>query len=1002
MVPVKCGLESAPLAGAPRGRGVEPAHQLEGLCCPKTGAGDTGESKGTWDARCPARTFGERPLRRNAPSRSRCRPSASKFQPHFMSSPLQDPTGRLSPTLEEMLAARQARREKEDRLVSQPAHQPTHSQAVPPPPQLPQLSPAEIEQLHDEKMKSADLLTKLMMVTSSVAAYRNDELGIPGIRSEGTVTGKEVAASFTGLLARILQNQDSPDDAQAFRDMIKACHAMLEDVLADAVSSVECTQLADFRLTIAMVDLLRTAMQFEEHGFSGSSSREYSRESRSTQSISQGYGRIIPNAPDFAAQTYATGQQMCDNMDKGNDVLRHLSSLDDGQICDIINKGRKSLCNFVCASLFALLFDNRRLKAAFFIQVRFFGDLAPDFDLNKDTKTIFGDVRRLDAIFDQVGSISSLYRCLSSICALFVMARQGSFEAFLRGHVDNGKSVREAVELATQQAHETPHNVAACQLLGDQIGPTVYTSYYGGQNKARPDAPGANTKLLDIIADWFENTVQNRAQNEVFFEAFKAEIFSPNIMTDDVKQIWLEFNEMNDVDSRQQSFSLWQAADFIVTCRLQLHSHANCGTNIFVAALTVLSGAISNFMDPKLGGLFKFEDSIHDKVKQVVTSVLKKDPKLCLKVAIKSKGTIKDANGEEKRDSMGRACSNTKVTNMVFKIGAVRNQNGKSAMVDSRLTVALWMLSFTEDMKKDARENVTGLATASLACSATATQGRIGVRRIQILSFEMAPFANKVELRRTLDSHLIEKKRRRGQFEVDDSTEATRTTGDNTEKPMRDFVGGAVFNTLLYPLAGRAFIDCIPSIINKYGDGDLPSSVTFKANSAACYNTFLDALEHRAKSTLDWETVIPQHRDGLMLVDDFTDDFVKVLKQQFSFAMRVSSVTRNCGILWEALQNSFAIVRNEEDPERDGEDSIYAKHKVPDRSHPYRRRRVHTPTTALVPEGPTSTNAQNGLLRAMGDDTHQGPHGFADQLADQSAYTFEEWGDCEYADDDND
>ena len=759
-------------------------------------------------------------------------------------------------------------------------------------------------------------------------------------------------------------------------------------------------------------------MQLDRNNFSGSSSREYSRESRSTQSISQGYGRLIPNAPDFAAETYATGQQMHENMEKGNEVLLRLSRLDDDEICDIINTGRKALCDFVCSSLFALLFDNRRLKAAFFIQVRFLGDWATDVDLNQNTKTIFGDTRRLDEIFDQVGSITSLYRCLSSICGVLIMACQGSFDALCSNYEKEGKSREQATDLALQQVFESPHNVAACELLGEQIEPTVYAAYHGGNN-ARPDAPGANTKLLDVIADWFENTLQSRERNQVFFEAFKAEVLSPSIMTDDVKDLWDNFKAMNDIPSDKERFSLWDVADFFVTCRLQRHRHAFCGSNIFVAALSVLSGAISNFIDPKIGSVFKFVDLVQDKLRATLSSILKNDAKLCLKTTIKKKGTIKDESGQEKRDRMGRACSNTKVTDMVLKLGAVRNQNGKSAMIDSRLTVAFWMLSLTEDLKKDVRENIQGLPKASLTCSVTATQGRIGVRRIQILSFQTAPFAKKVELLRTRDSHLIEKKRRRGNPDFDDDLDATRTTGDNTEKPMRDFVGGAIFNTLLYPLAGRAFIDCIQPIIDKYGDKDSPNSSKFNSNSAACYNIFLNKFEERARSTLDWESVIPPQREGLVLVDDFTDELVKVLKQQFSFAMRVSNVTRNCGILWEALQLSFAIVRSEEDPEVEGQESIYAKHKVPDRSRPYSRKRACTPTAeepAL--EFDDDDHYRNALVSGMWDQEVRQPagqpggqaggqaggHGEGQSTDHGGNHERVEWGefeDFEYVDDDS-
>ena len=87
-----------------------------------------------------------------------------------MSSPLQDSADRLSPTLQEML--NQARREN-NRAHSQPAHQP---------PQVPQLSQGQIEENHNIEMKHADLMLKLMMMTSSIGSYRNDENGIPGFR----------------------------------------------------------------------------------------------------------------------------------------------------------------------------------------------------------------------------------------------------------------------------------------------------------------------------------------------------------------------------------------------------------------------------------------------------------------------------------------------------------------------------------------------------------------------------------------------------------------------------------------------------------------------------------------------------------------------------------------------------------------------------------------------------------------------------------------------------
>lgn len=753
---------------------------------------------------------------------------------------------------------------------------------------------------HNNAKECADMLLKLMMVSSSVANM--DE--IEGLDE----VGKGVCCAYNGLVSRILLKDESKDDATPLRNMITACKQMLDDVLRNPVKDGVVVDVEDNRLTIAMVDLLKTA--FHMSGSMGDC-REYSRKCRSMESQgTRDLCTIMQSKRSYELEAYATGEQMRDNFDAGLAMLDKLKDKDDECMLAIIESGRKSFCRFMPSFMLATVLDNRRMKAASIISARMYGDP------KEDSAKVFGSSGLLGLVFDSCSSIVSITRSVKTICALMTMSYASIQDHFRLQNMTAGMAEDQATVKAFADAAETPYCKEINEFLSKRLKPVIYDTF--NANPAKPDAPGTNTAIFNCVADWFEQVVRDGDKSNTLMAVFQYSGFRVNQMHSNMKTAWDEFNELNDIDKSTTSFSLWYIADFLVNARLTLHDHDLCGTNLLMTSMMVLSGAIGTLMEPSLTGPFKFDDHVTGKADRLASSILKNDKRLCLRTAT---AVRKRPN----KDKKGKTCKATKITKKIMWRGKVRAQNDKSVMMDTRLSVCFFMLSLSEEIKKDISQTVAGLPDAKSGARALVSEGRKDGRRIYIIALETLPNANFMHCREAHASHLIEKNRK--------NPKKFETTGDNTEKPFRDLVGGAVLNTILYPLAGSAFVYSLQDIVDCYGvpghvdkHGICDDHYYFKSTTNTCVNHFISRLEDRIEKTFDVRSIVAES-DGPVRVG--IDECKEVFLQQKSFANRVCDVIKDCGTLWEDLQLSFAVQKTADDDDGYSSDDSVAQPSPP-------------------------------------------------------------------------
>jgi len=745
----------------------------------------------------------------------------------------------------------------------------------------------------DRSKQCADLLLKLMMVSSSIANIEDVE-GVDDV-------GKGVCCAFNGMLARILTKKIHSHDANVLRDMISASRQMLEDVLRNAVKEgVDGTE--DNRLTISMVDLLKSA--FNMSGIPGDS-REYSRKCRSRAGqANRDSCTIMKEKRPYELQAYATGEQMRDNFNSGLDMLDKLKDKDDSDLLDIIAHGSQGFSTFMHSFLLATVLDNQRMKAASIISARIYGDF------NEDPSTVFGSADVLGLVFDSCSSLVSITRTVTTICALMTMSYCSILDHHLCENMAAGLSRPEAkVKTNKVDAPSSPYCKTINEFLALGLIPIINRTL--NANPSKPDAPGTNTAIYNFVAEWFEKAVRDPVKTDTLKAAFQFRGFKVNTMHPEMKKMWDEFKKLNGVDESTTSVDLFFAADFLCFARLQLHDNNLCGTNLFMTSMMVFSGSIATLMEPTLSGPFKFDDCVTSKTERLVKKIFNNDPRLC-------KFTDESSRKRPEKENNGKTCKATLITNKILERGRVRAQNDKSVMMDTRLSVCLFMLALSEELKKDISQDANGLHMAKPGARYLVSEGRKDGRRIYVIALETLPNANFAHRREDLASHLIEKSRT--------NPDQVETTGDNTEKPFRDIVGGAVINTILYPLAGISFVYALQDIVllcgerghvNKHGKPD--EDYYFKSTTVRCVNQFIAQLEDRVQHAFDVRSIMPES-DGPVRVG--LDECKEVFQQQKSFANRVCEVLKDCGTLWEDLQLSFAVQKNLDGDDRDLSDKL--------------------------------------------------------------------------------
>ena len=649
-----------------------------------------------------------------------------------------------------------------------------------------------------------------------------------------------------------------------------------------------------------MVDLLRTACFVLTKDFV----REYTKDTRSVnaQVHSATCNTLREERIAASRAAYATGDQMSQNFDNGLAALNELSLKSNDALRDVLVLAWADVSTSITSLLLPMILDGRRMKAFNAISSRFYG-----FAYSKKGP-VYGSEGLLSELFDSNSSITSVSRVVKTILSVMAMARLHIVSFYIESGSKVGKSEKQARKEAKESA-EWAEVSAFVKALSGVVGKHLPIKDASGgsegiqveepadaskskdakDKKQSSSAPKTNRLLYDTIANWFECAIRDSGVFTVLSSAFMYRGFAPGRINGKLKEAWDEFTDGEEADG----FGLWEIASFLVSTRLNLHKNDMAGSNILMCAMVCLSGAVGDLMTDKADGPFVFTAHIKKHVNLLYDACFGHTRLKTSKIA---------SRRHAKAVFEGKTCRATSITRNIYIQGYSRRQHDKTSLMDSRLAISLFMLSFTEEIKKDLFSGNECMPRSKSHVSPLVYEGRKDGRRIYTVALQSVPCVNYTVYRKGAASHLIEKNR------VD--PDKVTTTADNTEKPFRDIVGGAVMSTLLYPLSGKAFEYTVMSLVDEHSSNGLKNPkwkndpAWFKSKTNACVNKFIKNLRKRAAVTFD---VTKLDSDGPGPVRVGASNAKAVMLQQLSFLNKFCDVIENNGALWEDLQLSFSV-----------------------------------------------------------------------------------------------
>lgn len=721
---------------------------------------------------------------------------------------------------------------------------------------------------HNDRIGAADLLVKMAMVGSSVATFS----------SEGQWRGREVVDDYSYVITRVVSGdvynggavEFSAEDVASVRAMVAACHAVLRHAVntpAEAVSGVKGSY--KFNLNIGMVDLLRTARFL---GGYDESAREYTKACRSYESQVRSVScQTMRHCKDTWKQMYATGDQMAANFEEGLQVLHDVSRKPDDDIAALLRSSWRDVSAAAVSFLFPSVFDGRRMKAANCIAARFYGTQGSEF----------GSVKLLSEIFDSSASVKALLRLVKTTLAILAMARQNVAQNYAYVGSVSGKSKRQC--LAEAKTSDEWKRIS--DVLEPFMGHVSEHLPLSNNSAEKNSPPNANKILFETLSEWFENAIRDERVLAVLSGAFQFKGVVAGSMSRPMHDAWTRY-------SQEPRHSVWEVAHFLLASRMQMHNGERAGSNIFVCALVCLSGAVGGMLNSKAEGPFVFDEHVVEETEMLFAACTSNS---------KLKNCVVTGKQKAREPWNGKKCRATNITRNIYNSGYVRKQHDKSVLMDTRLSVCFFMLSLTEEIRKDLL--LEGPPPPKPLVSPLVYEGRKDGRRLYVISLQAMPFSNYSHFRGSAASHLIEKSRK--------NPGSVRTTADNTEKPFRDVVGGALINTLLYPLAGSAFFMSISQMVDEHrkqgktNPNNPNDPAWFESKTNECVNLFVRFMRSEAYKIFDTSALVELDPSGPVHVG--ADDARKMMLQQLAFVNKFCDVVEDSGSLWEDLQLSFSV-----------------------------------------------------------------------------------------------
>jgi len=777
-------------------------------------------------------------------------------------------------------------------------------------------------QMANTEFECSDLMIKLLILSRYFVSIYMIQPELPD--------GRHVCDMYNSMIANIAFNRDeyiSSDSADTFRSALVVSYAILEHAVYNPVKYHDGSRMSDkdlHRLNMCMVDTLRTCCFIGASSTHTSTHSEYSKLSRSMEAqLGSKMCSFMRSGNAHAQQAYATADKMFDNFDKGLSNLKQLTLKTDQELLAFLNNGKEPTKLFMNCFMFPTIFDGNRMRCANAIAARFYGPK------NESPHDAFGTSAQVAGVFDSNSNMVSMKRVVYTVCAILSMAKLNlwlaSSEAVANRVCARASTLpQDAASSSGKRASEETMNAVihaeASKLPQWQEAAAMYCKVLEIASTKmpcgdRPDAPGANTDIINYLATWFEGSARCADKFSLLSSAFTHDAFCIDKPDITVRQKWRQFRIDNDLKSNTNA-SLWLASQFLVSCRLEMHDISVGGSNILTAACIVFSGAISRLVEnaddnePSVRGPFKFAPHVERSIKKMFASF---GPRIARERVLPfPKATT------ETQDQTSKSCKSTKITNRILEESSVRSTHEKSDLVATRLSACMFMLSVKEMLLADIDPTLDKLPPIKLGITASLHEGRKDLRRMYIIALQTLPCLKYARCRKMNVTHLIEQNRR--------MPESKNTTGDNVEKPWRDIVGGMLISTILYPSAGQAFISSLchlPDIhpmphdasLDAKDDDDydtedlkaqkrLVEEKSFACHTHEAVNVFRTYFErklgHFYPLSCTRTASVGPIRDGMSHAR-------MIMGHQISFAMNFIKCIENCGPLWECLQLTFSI-----------------------------------------------------------------------------------------------
>jgi len=777
------------------------------------------------------------------------------------------------------------------------------------------------------EFECSDLMIKMLILSRHFPSLYSIQAGLSCTVDKD---GRGVCDMYNNMIANIAFNREesvSSDCADTFRSALIVSYAVLEHAVYDPIKYHDGARMSDndvHRLDMCMVDMLRTCCFIGQSSTHSSTQREYSKISRCMEAqLGSKMCSFMRSGNAHAQQAYATADKMFDNFDKGLSNLKELTLKTDQELVAFLNNGKEPTKLFMNCFMFPTIFDGNRMRCANAIAARFYG---PRKESPHDA---FGTSAQVAGVFDSSSNMVSMKRVVYTVCAIISMAKLNlwlaSSEAVANRVCARASTLPQAAASSGgKRASDATMNAAiqaeASKLPQWKEAAAMYCKVLDIANKKmhcgdRPDAPGANTDIIDYLATWFEGGARCADKFSLLSSAFTHDAFCIDKPDKTVRQKWRQFRIDNDLEGNTNA-SLWLASQFLVSCRLEMHDISVGGSNILTAACIVFSGAISRLVDdaddskPSVRGPFKFAPHVENSIKKMFAS---------FGARISRERVLPFPNATtETQDQTSKACKSTKITSRILEESSVRKTHEKSDLVATRLSACMFMMSVKEMLLADIDPTLDKLPPIKLGVTASLHEGRKDLRRMYIIALQTLPCLKYARCRKMNVTHLIEHNRR--------SPESKKTTGDNVEKPWRDIVGGMLISTILYPPAGQAFISALCRLPDFYpiphdasldpDDDDDEDTEDLKAEKRLVKETSFVCRTHEAVNVFRrcFEKKLghfyPLAATVIGPVGPIRDGMSHarmIMGQQIAFAMSFIKCIESCGPLWECLQLTFSI-----------------------------------------------------------------------------------------------